>query len=448
MQACRTRDEARGPNLAGRRPPLRLAGAAEGGKDEARRAPGGRSSRPYPHAMDGPRLHGSAIALVGLSAALCVLFAADLRALAQELWDVPPASTPEAGRSRESEAFRLAMPGLYFACLHSHTGFSDGTATPLEALEHVWSETEDVHVFALTDHARWTSDQEWETTLDLIAAYEARWLGVLLPIAGFEWTSDEQGHVNVFGTHDRRVDALSHPNWDSFAAWLRDQSDAVGQINHPDWSFYNASTEEYRADVEGWWRERYDPQVDAIISLAEAINTGTTVPSWGRQKDYFEILDAGWHVSPTANQDNHRATWGTANQLRTGIWAQSLSTTSILDALRQRRTFATEDSSAYVMMYCEQHAMGDVFEHSRTELLFRVIAGDLEQDDRIDSIRLMTDNRVVVASLDGVDSTYCEWVFTVPAADGYYCIEVTQQDANWIVSAPVWPTHVPTTPED
>lgn len=65
---------------------------------------------------------------------------------------------------------------------------------------------------------------------------------------------------------------------------------------------------------------------------------------------YIFFLDMGFKVSPTANQDNHFYNYGSAIASRTGVLAQSLAESDVIDALDNRLTFATEDKNSRLLL--------------------------------------------------------------------------------------------------
>lgn len=66
--------------------------------------------------------------------------------------------------------------------------------------------------------------------------------------------------------------------------------------------------------------------------------------------NWIYYLSMGFRLAPTANQDNHHMNWGSATASRTGIVASNLKESTILDALRARHTFASEDRNAKVLL--------------------------------------------------------------------------------------------------
>ena len=65
-----------------------------------------------------------------------------------------------------------------------------------------------------------------------------------------------------------------------------------------------------------------------------------------------------WH--PQRDQDNHKRNWGSAADTRTGVVATSLTKNNILEALRNRNVYATEDKNLKVIMKVNGNLMGSI----------------------------------------------------------------------------------------
>jgi hypothetical protein len=75
--------------------------------------------------------------------------------------------------------------------------------------------------------------------------------------------------------------------------------------------------------------------------------------------DWDRYLLWGFKLAPVANHDNHMANWGAGHTTRTAVVAEGLSESSVLDALRTRAVYATEDEDTVIRLYADQRvAMG------------------------------------------------------------------------------------------
>ena len=123
-----------------------------------------------------------------------------------------------------------------------------------------------------------------------------------------------------------------------------------------------ATVEYGRDDFESLdvWRQSMDQYVRLIEVLS---GPGMVASSGGRssvlEKEYFNYLSLGFHVAPTAGQDNHQRTWGTLTDARTGVIAPRLTKPDLLEALAARHVYATEDKNLRLVFRVNGRLCGD-----------------------------------------------------------------------------------------
>lgn len=307
---------------------------------------------------------------------------------------------------------------FYFANLHAHTAYSDGVGTPEEAFEHA---RKYVNVQAITDHAEYFAqkiDGQDKLILTKIAAQKATTKD-FVALWGFEWTGGV-GHINVYCT-DEWIDRTR--SLQELYDWIVEKR-ALAQFNHPIATFGT------------FYDFEYDPKVDEFINLIEVGNG-----SWrGRIisdemiSNYVLALKKGWHLGATAGQDNHKGGWGSANDARTVILADELSLESILTALMQRRTYASEDKNAKLWFSCGQSVMGSIVETSES-VSFGI---RYEDDEPLEKLCLISESGTVTEWT--VNSNYFETTLdmTPPDANEWYFLYAVQKDGDRIVSSPIW----------
>jgi hypothetical protein len=305
-----------------------------------------------------------------------------------------------------------ARYNLYYGNLHSHTGYSDSKSLPRRAYAYA-RDTARIDILAITDHGEQLNAKEWQ---DLhVQADSATIPGKFLALAGFEWTSFDYGHLNVFNTRDFASRLWCTPESCLFN-WLSRESTGIVQFNHPSlWSFKMFP---------------YDSVGAREICLFEM----------QRAKDaelYHVALDSGWRVSMTANQDNHEADWGSGRQL-TGVYAESLTRSSILSALRARRTFGTLDRNLKLEFQADSAWLGSTSPNGRIQ--FRVLASDPDSGDTITRLDLFTNHGTILDSLLSRGQRL-EWQPEATTSAGekrYFYVRAIERDGDWAVSSPIW----------
>lgn len=359
-----------------------------------------------------------------------------------------------------------AQFAAYFGQLHSHTAeYSDGSGTLDEALNYVEDipENDNVDFVAFTDHSNYfdsTSAPNPEEALydksKMTSESASKWAAYnnaidnfnasspdRIALAGYEMTwSGGPGHINTFNTPgivSRNNSTLNNKTGDAgLKAYYNLLIEAgnegvtsINQLNHPGTTFGNFSDFAY-----------YTPALDNYVQLVEVgngegqIGAGGYYPSY---EQYIMALDKGWHVAPTNNQDNHKGSWGNANDARNVIYADSLTEDGLFDAIRERRLYATEDKNLEISYTLDGHMMGSQLgtEDVGENVDIAVTVYDPDYNDAISKVEVVVNSGRVAHTWDSIPASG-ELSCTIPAAYSYYFIRVTQMDGNLAVTAPVW----------
>jgi len=336
--------------------------------------------------------------------------------------DVPPDFTPEGCTQGEFNP--------YWGVLHAHTGYSDGKLTPADAFAYGRHEG-GLDMLIITDHnemlylpfpvgRKWLKCREQAD-----AAYEP---GAFLADCGLEYgsgfapgTFDSTGHNNVFFT-EKKFPVIQFDFHDFYQS-LVDCPACIGQFNHPgDPTNLN------------WNNFEYSPEVDAKMQLFEF----NSDPAWDL---FFAALDAGWHVSPTNNQDNHSADWGTRNGDRSGLYLSELTREHLREAMLERRSFMSSDRNAAVEMKAFGKCwMGSILSGAMPpNVTLKVEAFDLDPGDDFADLQIYGPGQQLLARQDCGAGETCAAAFQLEAREKTYFVALAAQaDGDWLVSAPIW----------
>lgn len=174
--------------------------------------------------------------------------------------------------------------------------------------------------------------------------------------------------------------------------------------------------------------------------------------------DYLFYLAMGFKLSPSANQDNHFMNYGSATASRTGILAPMLSDSAIIDAFEARRTYASEDRNAQILVEAAPEdgtiaLAGDEISVAQARLKVRVGYKDPDSTDGSVAIRIYKYSsadpiaervRPKFADLNGQTTTLKSGEVTtlelpLDIGEHYFFVEFTQtNDLDRIYSAPIW----------
>ena len=310
----------------------------------------------------------------------------------------------------------------YFGNLHSHTDYSGGVSNPRRAFIYA-RDTAHLDFLAVTDHLEsiYYSSYEWDSTK--LMADEVNADGSFVCIAGYEWTSPTYNHCNVYNTPNM-VSALNVNNWSAFVQSVVNEIPAFAQFNHPGLTGTN-----------GWNSLAYmGAMPDSAFALME-INSPI-------QEVFYTIaLDSNWHVSPSNGQDNHDADWGTKDDGRTGIWTSQLSRTSLFDAIKAGRTFATFDKNASVWLDINGTPMGSTVPYS-SNIQVHVVMNDAD-GETWNYIQLVGSNTQLFCNISN-HSAAVDTIITInPSVSKWIYLRAKQADDQTIYSAPFYISGLP-----
>jgi hypothetical protein len=277
-----------------------------------------------------------------------------------------------------------------------------------------------------------------------------------LAVYGMEWgTISNAGHMNIFNSNELFSwetnssgqllgDVLTpQSNYAAIYATMQ-QRNLIGQFNHPDGS------NQFKI---GGVPFGYDANGDQVMVLSEIQNTSafsdsTDETETGRssyEPEFKQALEAGFHVAPATNQDNHCANWGASWTNRTGVLisnALPLNRTNFLDALRARRVFATSDKQSQLIFTGNGHLMGERFDNIG---VLNLTAGFFNNAGR-------TVSQVqILEGVPGRNGTVTVLVstpthsFTPSTGLHFYYVRLVQDDGKILWSAPLWVNQLPGT---
>lgn len=149
----------------------------------------------------------------------------------------------------------------------------------------------------------------------------------------------------------------------------------VIQLNHPRWSQDESPNldESVRGRDYGQksfdsldeWRERFGKYASLLEILSgealKEVQSGEFKSHHRHTTDFNGYLEKGLHIAPTFGRDSHFCDAG-GTPASTGVLATRLDRRSLMDALRERRTFATtsRDTLAAYMHVNDKHIMGSI----------------------------------------------------------------------------------------
>ena len=399
---------------------------------------------------------------------------------------LPPfEALPSAGgnRSRGSLPTRAATSALpytiFFGNMHSQTNHSDGgtpvascggaevpqggTMGPAEAFEMARVQagcdfllaSEHNHMYDGSTGTNANADAAaakalWQSGADAAAAYRTSHPN-FMALYGNEWgVISNGGHMNLLNP-----DGL--PGWEyngssqlighfftaksDYAAMyaLMKQRGWIGQFNHAKTS---------GQFLVGGTALGFDANGADVMALCEVMNTSafsTNTTETETSRSFYTgawntLLERGYKLAPTTDQDNHCANWGLSYTNRTGVLLPSsgaVNHQAFLDAVKARRVFATMDKSSQLILTANGRVMGETFSNSGALTLTANYASTnpARSASRVQFFEGVPGRNGTVTQLIEGQGTH---TFTPATGDHFYYAVITQDNGDQLWSAPVW----------
>lgn len=356
----------------------------------------------------------------------------------------------------------------YYGNLHAHSAYSDGNkdnanATPTD--DYTYAHTAlCLDFLGISEHNHFSSTNNPGMLLPLYAqglqqaqAYTNAHPG-FVALFGMEWgVISNGGHVVLYG-----IDSLigwetlsTGNNYDIYVAKSdyqgpnglfqkivdRRSSNAFATLAHP-------NSSDYGNMLYGTYNVIADSAVVGVaVESGPAFSTDTTysdAPSAMSFLPYYmQALAKGYHVGPTIDHDNHYTTFGKTNGSRLAILATSLSKSSIYEAMRQRRFFATQDCDTKLSLSIQQQVMGSSTSGTMAPTI-TISANDPSSASAVPTITIMKgepgSNQLATAlkTVTAFNVTYTD-TSLYTGKEAYYYIDVSINGKRSI-SAPIWYT--------
>ena len=262
--------------------------------------------------------------------------------------------------------------------------------------------------YSVTDHSQEAAffplgpnNPQWLLTKQQAAAATTK---DFVAIAGFEFSENDgpggTGHFTVLNTDDMRNALVRGMDLTKFYDWIGTAKPngagvVVAGFNHPDVHSY--------ADFAGRTAAATD-----VITLLEVINANWRI----HDAAFVAALDAGWKVAPTSGLDNHGLGGIQTMKSRAYVLATAKTKAAILEAMKQRRTYATLKGDLQCRYTVNGAIMGSTLKQPGT-YRFDIAVNDPHTEDpkaKITKLDLVSDGgRVVQTFVPDAPSSSVEW---------------------------------------
>ena len=339
---------------------------------------------------------------------------------------------PQSGAGSPTNAYQYALnEGLDFLMTSEHNHMFDGsTSTNASA-----NPTTAKNLY-----------QSGQTMRDSFNAAHSNFLA----LAGLEWgVISNGGHMNIFNTpklleweynsSNQLIGDIFTAKGDYGALYTLMKSNGwIGQFNHP------ATSGQF---VIGSTALAYTADGDQAMVLCEVMNSSafshntseTETSRTSYEGACNKLLEAGYHVAFSSDQDNHCANWGGSYTNRTGVLipnGQALNQANFLAALQARHVYATYDKTSQIVLTTSGgHLMGDQFNNAGAlTLTVNYAPGAGRSASQVQIMQGVPGSNGTVSALASTAT-----VTTTPSTGNhFYYAKVTQDNGTLLFSAPVW----------
>ncbi|MBH8567329.1 T9SS type A sorting domain-containing protein [Microvirga sp. STS02] len=349
---------------------------------------------------------------------------------------------------------------FYYGNLHAHSAYSDGnqdaatsgSSTPLQDYQFASASlhfdflglSEHNHAQAgmnLPNYALGRTQATQATTATFVALHGTEW-GV---ISG-------GGHMLVYGVH--KLYGWETGNYDEFVA-KNDYQSLMRKINNVPGAFAlfaHPQSGDY-GNLAG--SAAFSPRADsALVGVplrsGPATSSSTLYNAVGTsyESTYRTMLAKGYHVGMSLDHDNHNTTFGRTTHGRLVVLAPSLSEANLLQALRARRFYGSDDWNAQVTLTLAGQPMGTIARGPAAAAL-AVSYADAD-NEAVASITLLrgvpgSGTLAVSVASAAAGATALSYTDPTPTGTAYYYAVIVQADGDRIVTSPIWYTRTAAT---
>ncbi|WP_346239288.1 hypothetical protein ABDK00_006210 [Niabella insulamsoli] len=213
-------------------------------------------------------------------------------------------------------------------------------------------------------------------------------------LVGYEHSENDgpggKGHINVINTVGY-LNALE-PGVDikKLYAWLKQAAPyvdgpVVASFNHPSPTQYDSFSGR-------------DEAITDIITMLEVINSNKNIHYEG----FLAALDKGWKVAPVCGNDNHGLSAIGKHKSRTFVLAKNNTQKEILEAMKNRRTYASLEENIQCRYSVNDQIMGSTL-GSKPKFHFNIHITDPDINvaaDKITRIDIVANGGKTVASYE------------------------------------------------
>lgn len=331
---------------------------------------------------------------------------------------------------------------VLWADLHGHSNYSDGTGLP----EDFFSYARDVaalDVVALTDHEHWGMRflDQYPEMWDHIRAQNTRFHepNRFVTLLGFEWTSWIYGHRHVLFFDDDAplLSSLDPASESPTQLWAALRGRKALTVAH-----HSAG-----GPIAVDWSIAPDPAFEPVTEVVSVHGSSEAADTPGRIYDAVDgnyvqdALKRGYRLGFVGSGDGHDGHPGLTHLAGpsgglAAIFSEDLTRTAVYDALRARRTYATNGPRIFLSVLLDEQLMGAVVPTAKDPNASRKLTIRVVAPAPIDHVDIIRSGRVAEYIMVKDTIAHIEREVPTLGAGEYLYVRVVQFDGGAAWSSP------------
>ena len=322
--------------------------------------------------------------------------------------------------------FNIDDLNFYYGIPHAHCSFSTGQGTPMEAFDYARHTGLDFLI--LTDHNNYLTKtirlkgielSKWDAAKFLATRYNKKHEN-FLALIGFESKTNPFGDINIINSSRFFTGTVN--NLQLLVLWMLNNPTAFVSINHPHKTIEHLE---------------YNPILNKLITSIEVGNGSSPNKYLRYEKYYYYLLDNGWKLGAINGQDNHKLNFGDDENL-TCVIADELTSTSLVNAFRNRHTYSTESRTLTMYFTINDNFMGDIIPLENEDLQFSIFAHD--PIHKILEIDIISTHGIIIKKISNLNLNKVRYLYNHEALqnESWYIIKITLDNNKIAISSPIF----------
>ena len=181
----------------------------------------------------------------------------------------------------------------------------------------------------------------------------------------------------------------------------------------------------------------YNPILNKLITSIEVGNGSSPNKYLRYEKYYYYLLDNGWKLGAINGQDNHKLNFGDDENL-TCVIADELTSTSLVNAFRNRHTYSTESRTLTMYFTINDNFMGDIIPSDNEELQFSIFAHD--PIHKILEIDIISTGGIIIKKISDLNLNKVKYLYNHEPLKNelWYIIKITLDNNKIAISSPIF----------